>query len=91
MRKLTAAGIIAAAAMGLSVQAGAEAKVYTITGGTFAEVEHSCTQITALFASTGYNVTRSGVRSFLPIVNVRALNTVTVLPPQPGRNVPLCV
>ncbi len=52
MRKLTAAGIIAAAAMGLSVQARADTSVYNITGGTFSEVEQRCTQIDALFAST---------------------------------------
>jgi hypothetical protein len=52
MRKLTAAGIVAAAAMSLSAQAGADTTVYTITAGTFSEVEQRCTQIDSLFANT---------------------------------------
>jgi len=46
MRKLLAAGAVAAGALVLSLQAGAATKVYTITDGAFADSEASCTRIT---------------------------------------------
>ena len=51
MRKLTAAGILAASVLGVSLQANAATAVYDITG-TFGSTEQSCTQITAKFANT---------------------------------------
>lgn len=61
MRKLIAAGIVAAGALGVSVQANALSTVYEIDG-TFGSNEHACTQITLLFGGSDctYGRTRPG-------------------------------
>ena len=51
MRKLLAAGIIAAGSLGVSVQANAASTIYEING-TFGSNEQGCTQITLLFGGS---------------------------------------
>ncbi len=51
MRKLLAAGIVAAGSLGVSVQANAESTIYEIAG-TLGSNEHGCTQITLLFGGS---------------------------------------
>ncbi|MEO8224995.1 MAG: hypothetical protein ABI661_09315, partial [Gammaproteobacteria bacterium] len=61
MRKLLAAGIITAGALGVSMQANALETVYEIDG-TFSDVEQACTQITLLFGGSDctYGRNRAG-------------------------------
>ncbi|MEO8444907.1 MAG: Ig-like domain-containing protein [Gammaproteobacteria bacterium] len=61
MRKLLAAGIVAAGALGVSMQANALATVYEMDG-TFSDVEQACTQITLLFGGSDctYGRNRAG-------------------------------
>jgi len=51
MRKLLAAGIVAAGSLGVSGQANAESTIYEIAG-TFGSNEQGCTQITLLFGGS---------------------------------------
>ena len=51
MRKLLAAGIVAAGSLGVSVQANAESTIYEIAG-TLGSNAHGCTQITLLFGGS---------------------------------------
>jgi hypothetical protein len=61
MRKLLAAGVIAAGALGVSVQANALETIYEIDG-TFSDTEQGCTQVTLLFsgADCTYGRNRAG-------------------------------